>query len=513
MAASPVFQELSEEVFADLRNDQHLMSALDYLILTASIVGVTVVGLIASRRRKATIEQYFMADRSVHWLAVTATLIATGISAKSLIGLPGLAYMGDLTYMQLYLPVPIAVFIVTVVFLPFYSRLKVISAYEYLGMRFGNRTRSFASLLYQLEYALVLGTVIAAPSLVMSEAVGVRYELCILIMLVLTVVYTSIGGMKAVIWTDVLQMGVFIVVPLIVLAYVLSSSVGDYGALFNAAQAHQKLKMFDLSFVFTDRITLWAGFASMLVYHISNYGCSQTLIQRYMTARSQKESRRSIIVSGFGLVFIWITFLMMGTLLFAYNQLHPDTIPDGTHGDRVFTAFVMKALPNGLRGLFIAAAFAAGMSTLSSILHSMGTVTLLDVWKLHSKTPASEETWVNRARWLTLMWGVVSFASALFVLQLGTVITAGIKMGSVIGGTLLGIFLLGIFVRRAVAQGVIVGAVLSLGTLIGFALMSDVHWAWYCAIAMTVTVVYGSVISLLFPRAYCAEELTYRSFL
>lgn len=130
------------------------------------------------------------------WLAITSTLIATGISCKSLIGLPGLAYAGDLTYVQLYLPVPIAVFIVTMVFLPFYSRLKVTSAYEYLGLRFGNGVRTFGSLLYQVEHTLVLGTVIAAPSLVMSEAVGLPYELCIMIMLGLTVLYTSIGGMK-----------------------------------------------------------------------------------------------------------------------------------------------------------------------------------------------------------------------------------------------------------------------------------------------------------------------------
>lgn len=402
--------------------------------------------------------------------------------------------------------------IVTVVFLPFYSRLKVTSAYEYLGRRFGNGMRSFGSLLYQIEHTLVLGTVIAAPSLVMSEAVGLPYEICILIMLALTVLYTSIGGMKAVIWTDVVQMGVFIVVPLIVLAYVLSSCAGNYGALFNAAQEHNKLKMFDLSFASTGKITLWAGFTSMLIWHISSYGCSQTIIQRYMTARSQKESRLAIIVSGFGLVLVWATFLGMGALLFAYNQLHSGTIPDGTAGDRVFTAFVMKALPNGLRGLFIAAAFAAGMSTLSSILNSMGTVTLLDVWKLHSKTPASEQAWVSRARWLTLMWGVVSFAAALFVLKVGTVITAGIKMGSVIGGTLLGIFLLGIFVRRAVSQGVAAGAVISLGTLVCIALASDIHWVWYCAIAMTVTVFCGSIISLFFPPAYCDRELTYHLF-
>ena len=486
------------------------MTLLDYFIIMAFIIGVTLVGLVASRKTKVTTEQYLMADRSVHWLAVTATLIATGISCKSLIGLPGLAYSGDLTYLQLYLPVPIAVIIVSVIFLPLYSQLKVTSAYEYLGLRFGNGMRSFGSLLYQVEHTLILGTVIAAPSLVMSEAIGLPYELCVLIMLALTLLYTLVGGMKAVIWTDIVQMVVFIVVPLIVLAYVLTSSGGDYGALWTAARDHQKLKTFDFSLSATGGITFWAGFTSMLIWQISNFGCNQTLIQRYMTARSEDDSRRAVLISGFGLLLVWGGLLGMGVLLFAYNELHPGTIAEGTSGDRVFAAFIMKALPSGLKGLFIAAAFAAGMSTLSSILNSMGTVTLLDVWKLYSKTSASEAVWIARARWLTLMWGVFSFVAALFILKFGTVITAGIKLPSVIGGTLSGIYFLGIFVPRAVSRGVFIGAVLSLGSVTCIASMTDIHWAWYCAITMLSTVLSGGMLSLLFPGSKYGEELTYR---
>jgi SSS family transporter len=362
-----------------------------------------------------------------------------------------------------------------------------------------------------VEQTLVLGTVIAAPSLVMSEVSGLTYELCVLIMLALTLLYTLIGGMRAVIWTDIVQMMVFLVVPLIVLAYVLASSAGDSDALWAAAVNHRKLRTFDFSISTTGGITFWAGFTSMLIWHVSNYGCNQTLIQRYMTARSHTESCRAMLMSGFGLVIIWGSLLGMGVVLFAYNELHPGVVAPDTPADRVFAAFAMKVLPSGLKGLFVAAAFAAGMSTLSSILNSMGTVTLLDVWKLYSRKPATEAVWIARARWLTMMWGVFSFGAALFVLKFGTVITAGIKLGSVIGGTLAGIYVLGIFLPRAVAPGVFLGAVLSLGTLTYVGLMTDIHWAWYCAIAMLVTVVLGGGLSMLFPRVAYAEELVYRS--
>ena len=181
------------------------MSLLDYTIIAVYVIGITLVGLLASRRRQSSTSEYFLGNRQVPWLAATASMVATGISAKSLIGLPGLSFAGDLTYLQMYLVLPLAALIAAVIFLPFYSHLKITSAYEYLGRRFNSCVQSYASLIFQIETALVLGTVIAAPSLVMSEATGISYEAAVAILLVATLLYTSIGGMRAVIWTDVVQ--------------------------------------------------------------------------------------------------------------------------------------------------------------------------------------------------------------------------------------------------------------------------------------------------------------------
>ena len=485
------------------------MSLLDYTIIAVYVIGITLVGLLASRRRQSSTSEYFLGNRQVPWLAATASMVATGISAKSLIGLPGLSFAGDLTYLQMYLVLPLAALIAAVIFLPFYSRLNITSAYEYLGRRFNSRVQSYASLIFQIETALVLGTVIAAPSLVMSEATGISYEAAVAILLVATLLYTSIGGMRAVIWTDVVQFFVFAAVPVGLLIYTVSTTEGGLSVLIQTAAEHDKLRTFNFSFDFTAEITFWAALVSMLFWHAGNQSVNQVLIQRYMTTPSQRDSRRTILLSSVGILGLWIIFLFVGVILFAHNALQPGSVPPGTPPDRVFTAFVMAALPTGLKGAFIAAAVAAGMSTLSSMLNSMGTVTLVDVWQLHFSDNAGEQTWIRRARLLTLFWGGFSFVAAHFVLQFGTVITAGIKLGSVITGALFGMFLLGIFVKRAGAAGVVIGSVLGMASVVMVMTSTDISWSWYCGIGTVVTFFTGYVTSLLSPLTVYSEDLLY----
>ena len=289
------------------------MSLLDYTIIAVYVIGITLVGLLASRRRQSSTSEYFLGNRQVPWLAATASMVATGISAKSLIGLPGLSFAGDLTYLQMYLVLPLAALIAAVIFLPFYSHLKITSAYEYLGRRFNSCVQSYASLIFQIETALVLGTVIAAPSLVMSEATGISYEAAVAILLVATLLYTSIGGMRAVIWTDVVQFFVFAAVPVGLLIYTVSTTEGGLSVLIQTAAEHDKLRTFNFSFDFTAEITFWAALVSMLFWHAGNQSVNQVLIQRYMTTPSQRDSRRTILLSSVGILGLWIIFLVPHT--------------------------------------------------------------------------------------------------------------------------------------------------------------------------------------------------------
>jgi len=192
--------------------------------------------------------------------------------------------------------------------------------------------------------------------------------------------------------------------------------------------------------------------------------------------------------------------MLIGVLLYGYNVLHPGNVQTDAGADRVFPSFVLTALPHGFRGLFISAALAAGMASLASMVNAMGTASLLDVWKVHWDDGGTELKWIQRARWMTLVWGVISFAAAFMVLKFGTVITAGIKLGAVIIGAIFGMFLLGIFFRRANAIGVMVGALSGLGVLVAILLRTSISWTWYCLIGTVVTIVVGFLASLLVNR-------------
>ncbi len=485
------------------------MTLADYIVIGAYIVGVTALRFLASGGLQRSLADYLLVDRSLPWAAGAASLIATGISTKSLIGMPGLSYTRDLTYMQMYLVLPIAAALAAWVFLPFYSRLRVTSAYEYLGRRFSPAVQSYASLLFQFETAFVVGTIIAAPSLVMSEATHLSYEVSVAVLLGATILYTSFGGMRAVVWTDVAQFAIFAAVPLVLLGYMVTSSTGGFADLVHTAASHGKLKVFDFSFSFSTELTFWGGIGSMLFWHTGNQCVNQVMIQRYMTAPSQAGSRKAILWGGAGILSLWMLFLFLGVILFAYAQQRPGMVPKGTQPDRVFTAVVMAAMPAGLRGAFIAAAFAAGMSTLSSTLNSMSTVTLVDVWKLHFDDGAAEQTWIRRARVLTVVWGAFCFGASFFVLRFGTVITAGIKFGSVITGALLGIFLLGIFVKRAGPMHVVAGSVVGMSSVLAAMLAPAISWSWYCGIGTTATFVSGFLLALATPSRKDVRALSF----
>ena len=292
------------------------MASIDYLVIALYVAGVTAVGLFASRRKPSSTADYFLGGRRVPWPAAAASMTATAISAKSLIGLPGLSYTNDLTYLQMYIVLPLAALIAATVFLPFYSRIQITSAYEYLGRRFDPRVQSYASLLFQIETALILGTVIAAPSLAVSEATGISYNAAVAILLVATLLYTSIGGMRAVIWTDVVQFCVFAAVPVALLVYTVSTTPGGLSALVEVAAEHGKTRAVNFSFDFSEEITFWAALISMLFWHTGNQSVNQVLIQRYMTAPSQRDSRRVILVSSVGILALWVLFLDPGPVAF-----------------------------------------------------------------------------------------------------------------------------------------------------------------------------------------------------
>jgi len=472
------------------------MTAIDYYIVAAYLLGVTSLGLLAGRKRKFSLDEYFLGGRLIPWFVSAASLIATGISCRSLIGMPGLTFGGNLTYLQLYLPLPIMVFLAAVIFLPLYIRFRMTSVYEYIGIRFGALPRSFASILFQVQTALITGTVIAAPSLVLSEVTGLPYGWSVGLLLFLTLLYTAVGGTKAIVWTDLFQLAIFAGVPVAICMYIIAQADGGLGGLWEIAREHEKLTIFDFSF--DGEVTFWSAIFSMSCFHLAQFSVNQENSQRYLTAPSERDCRRAMIWGSFGILLIWTMLLVLGVLLFAFNQQRPGMVPGGTSPDRIFPAFVLSTLPAGFRGFFVAAALAAGMATLASMVNAMGTAALLDVWKLHFDDRAPETKWVQRARILTIAWGLLSFAAAFIVLEFGTVITAGIKISAVLIGVLFGMFVLGMSGTRASGRDAMIGAGSGIVGLLFVIALTKIPWSWYCLIATGVTLTVGWLSSRLF---------------
>ena len=473
------------------------MTLLDYLVLVAYFAATIAIGSLAFTKQKG-LKDYFVASRSTPWLASAASLVVTTISAVTFIGIPALSFKKDLTDLQLYFGFPLAAIAAAVLIIPFYYRQDILTAYEFLEQRFDFKTRLLASLLFQLKDIFVLGVVIAAPAKVMTEFSGWPFEWSAVLVVLATAVYTITGGIRAVIWTDVMQLFVLLGAPLAALFVLVQRMEGGIPQIFAIASEHQKFRLIDTSFDLESEVTLWIAFSGLTLYWFSEWVISQSSIQRYLTGKSLAESRRALIASGFGAFFVWVFFFLIGIALYAFHIAHPDRLPAGEDADRVFVRFILGELPAGLRGLALSGVFAAAMSTLSSRINAAASLTLVDVVQrlAPEKVRGSEIRW---ARWLTFGWAIVGTLAALLVIHWGGIIKAGMRLGNLLVGPLLGIFLLGIFSRRAHATGTFMGCWIGALTVGLVAAFTDVSWGWYTLIGSLAGVVSGYLLSCWLP--------------
>lgn len=474
------------------------MTILDYAVLLVYLLGITAVGAFAFTSQSG-LKDYFLGGRSIPWLASTATLIAAGISAITFVGMPGLAFEKDIGALQMYLGMPFAAILAAALVVPFFYRQDIISAYEFLEKRFDSKTRLLASVVYQILYVFILGTVIAAPAKVLSEFSGMSYVWAAVIVCAFTSFYTVIGGMKAVVWTDVIQLFLMLGGPLLALGILIFKMEGGVNQVLEIAAQNNKLRLFDTSFSLETEVTVWAAFTGLAIYHFSSLVVGQGNVQKYLTAKSVSQAQRAVVWHGFGLLAIWTLFFLIGVALYAFHAAHPDRLPATADADRVFVRFVINELPAGIRGAVLSAVFAAGMSTISAMLNSLSSMTVVDIvqrffpQKLHGRE-------IPVARALTFAWSVASLITAIIVVRWGGVVKAGLQIGNFFSGPLLAVFMLGMFTRRSNAPGVFAGAIIGLMIVAFVAQFTRVSWAWHCMIGTIAAAVSGYGLSLFFPE-------------
>jgi SSS family solute:Na+ symporter len=454
-------------------------ATIDYLVVILYLGGVTVLGIVLSGKQRSTAD-YFMGGHRIPWWAVLFSVVATETSTLTFISIPAVAYGGNLTFLQITLGYILGRTVVSLVFLPRYFRGKLSTAYQFLGNRFGRSLRNITSSTFMVTRLLADGVRLfasAIPIAIILRLAGIEssdlniYLISIFIISVVTLVYTFLGGIKAVVWMDVVQMGIYIGGAVLAAGIILTRLPQGLASAVEIAHGAGKLKLLDLGtgLPFRDFVaqpyTFFVALLGGAIFSIASHGTDQLIVQRLLATRDLRSSQKALIGSGFVVLLQFAFFLFIGLLLFGfYSGQTPGQLGLATT-DEIFAKFIVEELPSGLSGLIIAAILAAAMSTLSSSINSLASSTTLDIYKPYwgKNNPPAKDLRISRM--ITIGWGIIITGSAFVfaLLQLRSsgerpaVIELGLGIASYTYGGLLGAFLLGILSKKLCRKDAVVG--------------------------------------------------------
>jgi solute:Na+ symporter, SSS family len=474
------------------------LDKLDLAIIALYLIGITLFGL-RFRKRHRSLRDYFLAGRDIPWWAISLSIVAAETSTLTIISIPGLAYDSNLTFLQVVMGYVVGRVVISFLLLPHYFRGDLYTAYELIERRFGRGLRSLTAGLFLLTRTAAEGVRVYAVSIVIAIALGTGEITSIAIITGLTLIYTFEGGLAAVIWTDVVQTGIYVGGTLVGLWTILHLVPGGWSAIHAAAAGAGKMKVFDFTPSIWIPYTFWAGLIGGTFLTTASHGTDQLIVQRLLAARSQKQSVAALLSSGVAILFQFALFLMLGVMLWAFYR-----VPSANFGkpDRIYPTFIVSRMPHGISGLLIAAILAAAMSNLSAALNALSSSSIMDFF-VRFRPQADEPTKMRLSRIATLVWALLLFVIAVLSLhKVGRVIEVGLQLASVAYGALLGVFLLGVLTRRANQNGAIVGMLLGLIAELYLWNWTLIPWTWWVAIGTVVTFTAGYAVSRSFePRA------------
>ncbi len=427
-----------------------------------------------------------------------------------------MAFAGDFGFLQIVFGYLLGRIVICLIFLPRYFQGELFTAYQLIDRRFGSSLHKLTALLFLVTRAAAEGVRVFAVSIVVGIAIGTRDVLSIAIITALTLVYTFEGGIAAVIWTDVVQMFIYIGGTFVALWTLGHHIDGGWIAIHAIAGGAGKMRIFHFAFSLTQTYTFWAGLLGGTFLTMASHGTDQLMVQRLLVAKNLRESRLALLSSGLVILMQFTLFLLIGAGLYVFYLQRPPAVPFAS-ADHIFPAYIVQQMPVGIAGLPIAAILAAAMSNLSAALNSLSSTTVVDFYlRWRPESTDSERNMISRAS--TVMWALVLFALALLSRSGGHVVEIGLSIASVAYGSLLGVFLLGTITRRANQAGAIVGMVTGFALNIAlwmrqthpvgiFAHVPLITWTWYVLIGAIVTFVVGYLASLLFRQSKSRETI------
>ena len=490
----------------------------DLAVLVLYMVGITAWGAWLGRGNRGGTD-YFLGSRNLPWWAVMLSVVATETSTLTFLSIPGVAYLGTLAFLQLALGYLAGRAVVAWVLLPAYYRGELSTAYALLETRFGGGARRFASGVFMLTRLLADSVRLFATAIPLAIITGWSYPASILVIGAATLVYTYFGGIKAVVWVDALQMGLYVAGGLIALALLQGAVDGGWPAILTSAESAGKLQVFDFSASPAVAYTFWAGLIGGGFLSMASHGTDQLIVQRLLTCRDAVQSRRALIGSGFAVILQFALFLLVGLGLWAFFEGR-----DFARSDEIFARFIIAEMPVGVRGLLIAGVFAAAMSSLSSSINSLASASAYDFWgplvgrrrgnadapagagarrtpgtgARPADAPAGDRAMMRAGKVFTLVWAGLLIAGAIVFIPLSegsAAVEVALAAASMAYGGLLGAFALGVLTRRVSQAGAIVGMIAGVGTVVAiWAMARDVvAWPWFVFIGLVVTMAVGSL--------------------
>jgi SSS family transporter len=462
------------------------MRVVDLAVILAYLIGITWFGA-RFRRGQKDLRDYVLGGRSAPWWAIALSIVSAETSTLTIVGTPALSFNGNLAFLQLVLGYLLARIVISVVLLPHYFKGEMFTAYELMRRRFGQRVRKLTASIFLVTRALAEGVRVFAISLVVSIVLGTNEVWSIVLIMVLTLLYTFEGGMTAVIWTDVVQMCLYVLGAVVSFFVVLSHIPGGWSHAAAVASIAQKFRIFDVRWnwsmlFFSQPYTFWAGLAGGCFLTMSSHGTDQLMVQRLLSARDEGQSRTALLAS-WAVIFVQFSlFLLIGVLLFVYYR---DTgLPTPPQTDRIYAEFLWRNLPAGVAGLTIAAILAAAMANLSAALNSLAATTVVDL--LPGALPRDHSSiWYARAA--TVAWGAVLLAIGIIARRWGSVLEAGLTIASIPSGALLGVFLLGVLTKKPREGAAIAGVVAGLAVILFVRFRTPIAFTWYVLIGTLAT--------------------------
>lgn len=484
----------------------HPFGIINYSVLALYLLISVFIGLYFARKQKST-DDYFVGGGRIPWWAAGLSVFGTLLSAITFMAIPAKAFITDWSFFFLNIAAILITPLIAFVFIPFFNKLKIKTAYEYLEDRFNYAARAFGSLSFILFQLGRIGIVLLLPSLAISIVTGIPVETSILIMGVLCIFYTTFGGIEAVIWTDVMQVIVLMGGSVLAVVWIMLHTETSFGDMITYASERDKFNIANIELNFTDS-TFWVVLIGGLASAMVTQGTDQTIVQRFLTSSNVKDAQKTLYTNAVLTLPATIIFFGIGTLLFMfYTEMPTKLSPAISNNDSIFPWYIVRELPTGISGLLVAGIFSAAMSSISSSLNSVSTAYCND-FHLHFKPKVKDVKLLRIARMATIITGVLGVLLALWMASsnIKSLWDQFYRFLGLFTGGLGGMFLLGMLTKKANSTGTLLGLVVSAISIWYISVFTEINFLMYSFFGVASCFCFGYIFSLIFSTKKKAER-------